>query len=48
LKKGQIAAYEVKWNAKKKNAVSKAFINSYPNASTHIITPVIASEFLGV
>ena len=34
----QIRAYEIKWNSKKK-AVSKAFLNSYPDAQFDFINP---------
>lgn len=36
--KGELFAYEMKWNSKKNPKISKAFTNSYPNASTEIIT----------
>jgi predicted AAA+ superfamily ATPase len=37
--KGELFAYEMKWNSKNTPKISKAFTNSYPNATTEIITP---------
>lgn len=37
--KGKLFAYEMKWNIKKNLKITKAFTNSYPNATTEIITP---------
>jgi len=37
--KQQLAAFEIKWNAKKKHKITKSFTNLYPNASTEILTP---------
>jgi hypothetical protein len=34
---GNIIAFECKWNPKTKGGVSKAFINAYPNATTHLV-----------
>jgi len=36
---GQLSAYEMKFNARKKHKVSKAFTNLYPHASTEVISP---------
>jgi len=41
-----LSAYEIKWNAKKKNKVSTAFTNMYPHANTHVITPENFSELI--
>ncbi len=35
----KLSAYEMKWSSTKKNYVTKAFTNLYPQASTNIITP---------
>lgn len=42
---GKLHAFEMKWNTRKKNAVSKAFLNMYTNAQTDIIHPQNFSEF---
>jgi hypothetical protein len=43
---GTITAFECKWNAKAKGTVSRAFINAYPKAATHLVTPENAETFL--
>lgn len=43
---GKTIAYECKWNAKKKGKLSRAFINAYPKAETHVVHPENAEEFL--
>ena len=35
----ELFAYEIKWNSKNTSKISKALTNSYPNATTEIITP---------
>lgn len=35
----QLSAYEMKWNARKKQYITKAFTNLYPEALTQVITP---------
>lgn len=42
---GKLHAFEMKWNTRKKNTVSKAFLNMYTNAQTDIIHPQNFSEF---
>lgn len=42
---GHLHAYEIKWNTRKKNIVSKAFLNMYSNAKTDIIHPQNFSDF---
>jgi predicted AAA+ superfamily ATPase len=42
---GQLHAFEMKWNTRKKNSVSKAFLNMYTNAKTDIIHPQNFSDF---
>lgn len=42
---GQLHAFEMKWNTRKKNMVSKAFLNMYTNAKTDIIHPQNFSDF---
>jgi len=42
---GQLHAFEMKWNARKKNSVSKAFLNMYTRAKTDIINPQNFSDF---
>jgi predicted AAA+ superfamily ATPase len=37
--KQKISAFEIKWSLKNKNVFSRAFTNSYPKASTQVITP---------
>ena len=44
--KQNLAAFEIKWNAKKKHKVSKSFTNLYPNASTEILTPENFVDFI--
>ncbi len=43
---GTLAAYEFKWNPKKKSRFSKTFLNAYPNHTTGIITPDNYIDFL--
>lgn len=43
---GKITAFECKWNPKAKGYVTRAFINAYPKAVTHIVHPENAGEFL--
>ncbi len=42
---GQLHAYEMKWNTRKKKSVSKAFLNMYTGAKTDIIHPQNFSDF---
>lgn len=43
---GTITAFECKWNPKAKGGISRAFGNAYPAATTHIVHPENANEFL--
>ncbi len=43
---GKINAFECKWNPNAKGNLSKAFINGYPQATTHIIHPQNAENYL--
>jgi hypothetical protein len=43
---GAITAFECKWNPKAKGSLSRAFINAYPKATAHLVTPEIAETFL--
>jgi hypothetical protein len=43
---GELSAYECKWSIKAKGKITKAFINAYPEASTQVVTPDNAFEFL--
>jgi hypothetical protein len=43
---GGITAFECKWNPKAKGTLSRAFINAYPKATTHLVTPENAEVFL--
>lgn len=43
---GQIMAFECKWNPKAKGSVSRAFSNAYPTASTQVINPENAEQYL--
>lgn len=45
LNQNKLEAFEIKWNSKKSHTVSKAFTNSYPKATTNIITPKSISSF---
>ena len=45
---GQLAAYEFKWNPGKRRRLPKLFRETYPGASTGIITPEEAREFLQI
>lgn len=40
-----ISGYEMKWNGHKKNYVTKAFTNLYPNAKTALVQPTNFAEF---
>ena len=40
-----ISGYEMKWNEHKKNYVTKAFTNLYPNAKTALVQPTNFTEF---
>ncbi|MEX2589583.1 MAG: ATP-binding protein [Chitinophagales bacterium] len=44
-KKGEIKAFEMKWNFNKNQKVSRAFTNAYPNAATDVIHPRNFVEF---
>jgi predicted AAA+ superfamily ATPase len=44
---GRLAAYEFKWNPAKKTRLPKLFRETYPAASTAVITPDEALQFLG-
>ncbi len=46
LTQNEIYAYEIKWNAKKKHTISRAFTNLYPKATTQVITPANFWSFL--
>jgi hypothetical protein len=35
----KLSAYEIKWSKTKKNYISRAFTNLYPDAFTKIISP---------
>lgn len=41
----QLSAYEMKWNKRKKQIVTKTFTNLYPQANTRVITPENFVEF---
>jgi hypothetical protein len=43
---GTITAFECKWNPKAKGSLSRAFINAYPKATAHLVTPENAETFL--
>jgi predicted AAA+ superfamily ATPase len=43
---GNISAYEIKWNSRKKFTVSRSFQNLYPEAKTAVITPENFYEIL--
>jgi hypothetical protein len=43
---GTITAFECKWNPKAKGSLSRAFINAYPKATAHLVTPENAVTFL--
>lgn len=43
---GQIAAYEFKWNVKKRSSKQETFLAAYPNATLQTITPHNYIEFL--
>lgn len=44
----KIDAYELKWSTNRKHRVSQAFLNAYPDAFTHIITPQNFATFCGL
>lgn len=44
--RGELSAFEIKWNSHKKFQVSKAFRNLYPQAKTMVITPENFYEFI--
>jgi predicted AAA+ superfamily ATPase len=46
VKSGKLFAYEIKWNTRKKQYVSKAFTNMYPDAHTQVINPDSFYDFL--
>lgn len=48
IERSQISAYEIKWNNQKKQSVSKAFSNAYPEATAQVITPDNFSNFVGI
>lgn len=43
---GNIIAFECKWNDKAKGGVTRAFTNSYPEATVHIVSPENVEQFL--
>ena len=43
----KIKAFEFKWNPKKKNRVTKAVTNRYPDAEVETITPENFGEWVG-
>jgi len=45
LKKNKLYGFEIKWNTKKNNSVTKSFTNLYPKAQTEIITPTNFHKF---
>lgn len=45
-KDGVITAFEAKWNTAKKASVPLSFMQSYPEATFHVVTPHNALEFL--
>lgn len=45
---GKLFAYEFKWNTKAKNKFPSAFIKTYPQAKTTLITPDNFEKFVGV
>jgi hypothetical protein len=45
--KGQLGAYEMKWNTTKKHRITKAFTNLYPKSLVTTVTPVDFSTFIG-
>lgn len=48
LNQNKLAAFEMKWNTKSADKVSKAFVNQYPNAEVSIITPASFTKFCGI
>lgn len=40
-----LSAFEMKWNTRKKHSVTRAFTNTYPEASTDVITPASFDSF---
>ena len=45
-KEGRISAFEMKWNPKPNQKVTRAFTNGYPEAETEVITPRNLEGFL--
>jgi len=45
---GQLTAFEIKWNPKKKVVFPKTFINNYPNTKFEVINPDNIWDFVGV
>lgn len=43
---GVLYAYEIKWNAKKKQSLSKSFVNAYPQHEFSIVNPENYEQFL--
>ena len=43
---GKLKAYEFKWKTKGSHRIPKTFLNAYPEAETHIITPENYVDFL--
>jgi len=43
---GQLYAYEIKWNTRKKHRIPKSFLSSYPESVVHTITPDNVQDFL--
>lgn len=44
--KGKLMAFECKWNPTAKGGITRAFINAYPKADTHVVHPQNAAKFL--
>ncbi|WP_336517092.1 ATP-binding protein [Pollutibacter soli] len=42
----KISAFECKWNPNAKGQVSRAFVNAYPDAQAHVVTPENVEEYL--
>jgi len=45
---GQLTAFEIKWNPKKKVIFPKTFINNYPNTNFQVINPDNIWDYIGV
>lgn len=43
---GKLAAYEIKWNEKRRTRITKTFTEAYPKATTEVITPATIEDFL--